>query len=84
MPTLPQIMEGARPSNVGAVRFGRPMFQGYKYSGGAVTLMQMAVMDLTGKPFAEYMRTEVLEPIGMTNSSFEPACEPRRPTWQNS
>jgi CubicO group peptidase (beta-lactamase class C family) len=71
VPTLVQIFEGQPPSNVGAVRFGRPVFQGYKYSGGGVTIMQLAVMDVTGKPFAEYMQANVLGPIGMNNSSYE-------------
>ena len=71
MPTLVQIFEGSQPSNVGAVRFGRPPYQGYKYSGGAVTIMQLAITDLVGKPFAEFMQTQLLTPLGMANSSYE-------------
>ena len=71
MPTLPQIFEGSQPSNVGAVRFGRPPYSGQKYSGGGVTIMQLAVTDLVGKPFAEFMQTQLLTPLGMSNSSYE-------------
>jgi CubicO group peptidase (beta-lactamase class C family) len=70
-PTLVQIMNGESPSNVGPVRFARPPYAGAKYSGGAVTLAQLAVMDLLGRPFAEIGRDLVLAAIGMSNSSYE-------------
>jgi CubicO group peptidase (beta-lactamase class C family) len=70
-PTLVQILNGEKPSNVGPVKFARPPYTGQKYSGGGTTLMQLALTDLTGKPFAELMQEKVLGPLGMTNSSFE-------------
>jgi CubicO group peptidase (beta-lactamase class C family) len=70
-PTIVQILDGKPPSNVGPVLFARPQFQAYKYSGGAVTVMQLALMDLLGKPFAEIMRTVVLGPLAMNDSSYE-------------
>lgn len=33
--------------------------------------MQQLVEDVSGTPFAEYMRDEVLKPMGMTNSTFQ-------------
>jgi len=41
------------------------------YSGGGYSLLQLLVEELTGRPFADYMQTEVLEPLGMTASSFQ-------------
>jgi CubicO group peptidase (beta-lactamase class C family) len=70
-PTLVQILDGKPPSNVGPVLFARPPYQAYKYSGGAVTIMQLALMDLTRRPFAEFMRSTVLDPLGMRDSSYE-------------
>ena len=70
-PTLVQILNGEKPSNVGPVRFARRPYSGQKYSGGGTVLMQLALTDLTGKPFAELMQETVLGPLGMTNSSFE-------------
>jgi CubicO group peptidase (beta-lactamase class C family) len=70
-PTLVQILDGKPPSNVGPVLFARPPYQAYKYSGGGVTIMQLALMDLIGKPFAEFMRAMVLDPLGMGDSSYE-------------
>jgi CubicO group peptidase (beta-lactamase class C family) len=70
-PTLVQILDGKPPSNVGPVLFARPPYEAYKYSGGGVTIMQLALMDLTGRPFAQFMRSTVLDPLGMRDSSYE-------------
>ncbi len=70
-PTVVQVLNGSAPSNTGPVTFARPPFQAYKYSGGGLTIMQLALTDLTGKPFAELMRTLVLGPLGMTGSSYQ-------------
>lgn len=43
----------------------------FRYSGGGYLVLQLLVEDLTGRPFADYMRTEVLVPLGMTDSSYE-------------
>ena len=69
-PALVQILKGEAPSNVGPVLFARPPFRGYKYSGGGVTIMQLAIAELTGRPFAEFMQAIVLGPLKMTSSSF--------------
>ena len=71
LPSVVQILNGEPPSNVGKVLFARPPFQRVKYSGGGVTIMQLALTELTGKPFAELMSATVLRPLGMTQSSFE-------------
>ena len=70
-PTLVQILNGQPPSNVGSVTFVRAPYRGYKYSGGGLTIMQLALTELTGVPFAEFMGSTVLTPLGMTNSSYE-------------
>jgi CubicO group peptidase (beta-lactamase class C family) len=40
------------------------------YSGGGYSLLQLLVEELSGRPFADYMQAEVLEPLGMTASGF--------------
>jgi CubicO group peptidase (beta-lactamase class C family) len=70
-PTLVQILEGQKPSNVGPVRFTRPPYQAYKYSGGSVTLMQLLLTDVTGKAFSAMMQELVLGPLQMSGSTFE-------------
>lgn len=41
-----------------------------EYSGGGVTVMQQALADARGRPFAEVIQIDVLGPIGMVNSTF--------------
>jgi CubicO group peptidase (beta-lactamase class C family) len=41
------------------------------YSGGGYSVLQLLVEELSGRPFAEFMQTEVLGPLGMTASSFQ-------------
>ncbi len=70
-PSVVQILDGASPSNVGKVTFARAPYAAYKYSGGAVTLMQLLLTDVTGEDFAALMQSRVLGPLGMADSSFE-------------
>jgi len=70
-PTVVEILNGSKPSNVGAVLMEREPFTAVKYSGGGVTMMQLALMDALGKPFPEIMQSLVLGPIGMTHSAYE-------------
>ena len=42
----------------------------WRYSGEGFVLLQRVVEKITGRPIAEFMRTTVLEPLGMTQSSF--------------
>ena len=70
-PTLVQILAGQKPSNVGPVLFERSPFTAFKYSGGGTTIVQLAITDTLAKPFAEIMRERVLDPLGMTDSTYE-------------
>ncbi len=70
-PTVVQILNGEAPSNVGPVLFARPPYQAMKYSGGGLTIMQLALTDLTGVPFAELLRQKVLDPLGIASSTYE-------------
>ena len=70
-PTLVQILNGEKPSNVGKVSWERPPFTAFKYSGGGLVIMQLLMMDLLGKPFDAIMRDSVLVPAGMTGSTYE-------------
>jgi CubicO group peptidase (beta-lactamase class C family) len=78
LPTTVQILDGQSPSNVGAVRMERPPLTGMKYSGGGVTLMELALVDAVGKPFSQIVEEWVLGPIGMTESAYEQPLGPKR------
>ncbi len=71
VPTLVQILDGAPPSNVGKVIVTRPPLTSFKYSGGAVTLVQLLMTDVMKRPFDEMMRDTVLKPLGMAHSAYE-------------
>jgi len=69
-PTLVQILEGEPPSNTRPLFMEREPWEAFEYSGGGVTLQQLALADARGRPFAEILWADVLGPIGMTRSSF--------------
>jgi CubicO group peptidase (beta-lactamase class C family) len=71
VPSVVQILDGLPPSNREKVRLERPPMTGFKYSGGAVMIEQLALTDAVGRPFAELARDWVLKPIGMTNSTYD-------------
>ena len=71
VPTVVQILEGHELSNVGALFMERPPMSLMEYSGGGVTLMQQALSDARGQPFERVLRDNVLQPIGMDNSTYQ-------------
>jgi CubicO group peptidase (beta-lactamase class C family) len=71
LPGLVQILDGKPPSNLPPVRPERPPLTGYKYSGGAVMIEELALTDTIGKPFPQIAKEWVLDPVEMTNSTFE-------------
>ena len=71
LPTTVQILNGEGPSNVGPVLLVREPLTAFHYSGGGVTMMELALADATGRPFPELLDEWVLGPIGMTRSTFE-------------
>jgi CubicO group peptidase (beta-lactamase class C family) len=70
IPTLPQILNGQKPANTEAVKSFNEPGKIFSYSGGGVTISQMIVMDVTHQPYAVYMQQNVLDPLGMTASSY--------------
>jgi len=71
VPTLVQILNGDKPSNVGPVRVTREPLTSFKYSGGGLTLVQLLLTDVLKRPFPDLMRDTVLTPLAMTHSAYE-------------
>jgi CubicO group peptidase (beta-lactamase class C family) len=71
LPMLVQVLNGEKPANTEPIRVDTVPGTTERYSGGGVTIEQQLVIDVTGKPFPEFMREAVLEKIGMNDSSFQ-------------
>ncbi|HXU39047.1 MAG TPA: serine hydrolase [Blastocatellia bacterium] len=70
LPTVPEVLDGAAPANTPAVRVDFEPGARYRYSGGGVTIEQLAITDIEKKPFPQIARETVLEPLGMTSSTY--------------
>src|SRR5580658_272790 len=82
LPTTVQILNGEKPANNEAVRVARTPGKEFRYSGGGYVVVQLLLMDVTGKSFPALMHDLVFQPLGMTHSTFgEPL--PRR-LWPNA
>jgi CubicO group peptidase (beta-lactamase class C family) len=71
LPTLVQVLSGVPPANSEPVKV--LIKPGYKftYSGGGYSVMQLLLIDTTGIAFPDFMRQQVLEPLGMATSTYE-------------
>lgn len=70
VPTLVQLLDGIKPANSAAVRVDIPVASRWRYSGGGISVAQLAVEDETKKPFAQTARELVLDPFGMRFSTY--------------
>lgn len=71
LPTLTQILNGESPANTPRVEVNILPGTQFRYSGGGITVAQQAVVDMLQKPFPQIMQELVLEPFGLTNSTFD-------------
>jgi CubicO group peptidase (beta-lactamase class C family) len=71
IPTLPQILDGAPPANTPAVRVDFEPGSQFRYSGGGVTIAQLAIMDIEKKPYPQIAQETVLGPLNMTSSTYQ-------------
>ena len=71
LPSVPQILDGAKPANSPAIRVDVVPGTLYRYSGGGYVLAQQLLVDVTGIPTPKYLHDAVLAPLGMSHSTFE-------------
>jgi CubicO group peptidase (beta-lactamase class C family) len=71
VPTLLQVLDGARPANSDPIRVNVRPGSVNRYSGGGYTVAQQLMIDATGKPFPALMTELVLGPLGMRDSTYE-------------
>ena len=78
LPSVLDILDGATPSNTRPVRVDTLPGSLWRYSGGGYTILQKVLEDVTGKPFPTLLRELVLDPVGMTLSSYDQPLTPER------
>jgi CubicO group peptidase (beta-lactamase class C family) len=71
LPTVQQILNGTPPANTGPIVVDIEPGTRYAYSGGGVTITQLVLVELEGRPYPEILKDLVLDPAGMTSSTFE-------------
>ncbi|MDD1453188.1 serine hydrolase [Sphingomonas sp. H160509] len=70
VPSVDDVLAGRAPANTKPVVVDTKPGTMWRYSGGGYTVIQKLIGDVTGRPFTEVLRDEVLQPAGMTRSSF--------------
>jgi CubicO group peptidase (beta-lactamase class C family) len=70
LPTIVQILKGQEPARRGSVQVARVPGTQFDYSGAGYEILQLLAMDVSGRPFESYMQSEVLGPLGMSDSTF--------------
>lgn len=78
LPNLAQILDGLPPANSPAIRIDTVPGTIWRYSGGGYVVLQQLMEDLSGEPFARLMQETVLDPIGMTHSTYLQPIPERR------
>lgn len=71
LPTTVQILDGSPPANSQAVRSIFEPGLKAQYSGGGTVISQLILENTTGERYENYMRKNILMPIGMGKSSFD-------------
>jgi CubicO group peptidase (beta-lactamase class C family) len=74
MQTLEESLTFPKDTNSGkphGVTVNREPGTALSYSSAAYTVLQLLIEEVTGQSFAEYMKTAVLQPLGMTKASFD-------------
>lgn len=78
VPTLPQLLDGAKPANSPAVVVDKPVGSEYRYSGGGYSIAQQMMIDATGQTFPALVRATVLGPMGMSRSTEDQPLDAAR------
>jgi CubicO group peptidase (beta-lactamase class C family) len=70
IPTLQEVLNGSAPANTAPVRVNMEPGTKFRYSGGGVTIAQLAIMDIEKKPYPQIAQETVLGPLNMTSSTY--------------
>lgn len=68
IPSTVDVLDGK--GNTDAVTVYKTPGEGWQYSGGGYTIMQLAITDNQSEGFVQSLQTHVLDPLGMQKSTF--------------
>lgn len=68
IPSPAEVLDGK--GNTDPVRVYKEPGESWMYSGGGYTIMQVMITDLEAKSYPDIMQEHVLNPLGMTSSTF--------------
>lgn len=74
LPTIEQSLSGDTNGSGSVTLFQAPG-EGFSYSGGGYTLLQLLIEEVSGMSFAQYVQEAVFAPLGMTSSSYQPDAQ---------
>ena len=69
LPTIEESLDG-KNNGPGHVEIIMEPGTKWKYSGGGFSILQLIIEEVTEQKFEDYMQTEILNPLGMTSSSY--------------
>ena len=69
LPTIEESLDG-KNNGPGRVEIIIEPGTKWKYSGGGFSILQLIIEEVTGQKFEDYMQAEILNPLGMSNSSY--------------
>ena len=70
LPTIEEFLNG-KNNGLGRVEIIIEPGTQFKYSGGGFAVLQLIIEEVTGQKFEDYMQAQILDPLGMTNSSYK-------------
>jgi CubicO group peptidase (beta-lactamase class C family) len=76
LPTLQQVLDGAKPANSEPVRVDILPGSEARYSGGGYLVVQQMMVDQLKKPFPQIIQEAVFSPLGLKHSTFEQPLPP--------
>ncbi len=71
IPTVPQILDGTLPANSPPIFVDTQPGGPFRYAGGGTTILQQAILDVTGAPFPATLKSLVFDPLGLSHSTYE-------------
>jgi len=60
------------PHSDGVAKIGFKPGSRYMYSGAGYTILQLIIEEVSGQSFQDFMDSEIFQPLGMKNSTFQP------------